>query len=145
LQKLWKRGVVASIAGLALVFLFTVTTAFAGSVNISDQAGVLNQSQIRNAASSLQYPLSIYTVNNFYGSTASFDQRAATHATSNLIVISISTNLQHVSILYGPSVPLSNYDTTNAVRAFISSYQSSGNYTSATVSSIYSLQSSLPR
>src|SRR5213078_645442 len=141
-RKLWRRGVLASITALCLVFFLTIT-AFAGSVSISDQAGVLNASQIRSAASSLRYPLNIYTVNNFSGSTSSFDQRAASHVTNGNIVISISTNLQHVTIQYGRNVPLNNATANNAVSAFISSYKSNHDYTSATTSSIYSLESSL--
>jgi hypothetical protein len=139
-QKLWLRGTLASIAALCLVFLLTATV-LASSVNISDQAGVLNASQIRNAASSLKYPLNVYTVNNFYGSTSSFDQRAAGHVTShNLIVISISTNLGHIYIARGKDVPLNNSDINNAVNAFISSYKGNHDYTPATVSAIYSLE-----
>lgn len=119
--------------------------AFANTVNISDQAGVLDQNQVRNAAASLRYPLTIYTVNNFSGSTSSFDQRAASHVTSsNLIVISISTNLHHMAVVYGKSVPLGNGGADSAKNAFVRTYQSNpGDYTAATVSSIQSLESTL--
>src|SRR5436305_9816412 len=118
-RKLWRQGVLASIAALCLTFLLTVVV-FAGDVGFSDQAGVLNQAQIRNAAGSLRYPLNIYTVNNFTGTTNAFDQRAASHITSNNIVISISTNLQHVSIQYAKNDPLRTSGTDIAVNAFIS-------------------------
>jgi hypothetical protein len=143
LQRLKHKGILASIAALCLVLILTVT-AFAGSITISDQAGVLKQSQVQNAASSLGYPLSIYTVNNFNGTTADFDQRTTSHVTSsNLIVISISTNLRHVAIKGGSATGLTSGGATNAVDAFISSYKSNSNYTDATVSSINSLESTL--
>lgn len=146
-RKLWRQGVLASIAALCLIFLLTVTV-FAGNVNISDQAGILNQSQIRDAASSLQYPLNIYTVSTFTGSKSSFDQRTLSHVTSNLIVISITSNLSstnrgYMAIKSGNNVPLSNTGTDSAVNAFISSYNSSHDYTAATISSINSLRSTL--
>ncbi|HVU68532.1 MAG TPA: hypothetical protein VHD63_15445 [Ktedonobacteraceae bacterium] len=143
-RKLWRRGALASICALAL-FVLLALPAFASSVNISDQAGVLDQGRVRDAASTLRYPLSIYTVNNFNGSTSSFDQRAASHVTSSdLIVISISTNLHHMAVTYGKSVPLGNGGATSAKNAFVNTYQSqSGDYTAATISSIRSLESTL--
>jgi hypothetical protein len=143
-RKLWRRGVLASISALCLFMLFALP-AFASTVSISDQASVLDQSRVRNAASSLVYPLNIYTVNNFSGSTGSFDQRTTSHLTSsNLIVISISTNLHHMAVVYGKSVPLGNGGADSAKNAFISSYQNNpGDYTAATVSSIQSLESTL--
>ncbi|HEY0755401.1 MAG TPA: hypothetical protein VGD98_15695 [Ktedonobacteraceae bacterium] len=143
-RKLWRRGALASISALCLCMLFALP-ALASTVSISDQAGVLDQSRVRNAASSLAYPLNIYTVNNFNGSTSSFDQRTTSHLTSsNLLVISISTNLHHMAVVYGKSVPLGNGGADSAKNAFISSYQSNpGDYTAATVSSIQSLESTL--
>ena len=118
---------------------------FASTVSISDQASVLDQARVRSAASSLGYPLNVYTVNNFSGSTGSFDQRAASHVTSsNLIVISISTNLHHMAVVYGKNVPLGHGGATSAKNAFVSSYQNNpGDYTAATISSIQSLEGTL--
>lgn len=143
-RKLWRRGVLASISAFCL-FLLLALPAFASTVSISDQAGVLDQARVRSAASSLGYPLNIYTVNNFSGSTSSFDQRTASHLTSsNLIVISISTNLHHMAVVYGKSVPLGNGGADSAKNAFVNSYQNNpGDYTAATISSIQSLESTL--
>lgn len=143
-RKLWRQGALASLSALCLFLLLALPT-FASTVSISDQAGVLDQARVRNSASSLGYPLNIYTVNNFSGSTSSFDQRTASHLTSsNLIVISISTNLHHMAVVYGKSVPLGNGGADSAKNAFVSSYKSNpGDYTAATVSSIQSLESSL--
>jgi hypothetical protein len=142
-RRLW-QGVLAGISALCLLLLLALP-AFASTVLISDQAGVLDQARVRNAASSLGYPLNIYTINNFSGSTSSFDQRSASHITStNLIVISISTNLHHMAVVYGKSVPLGNGGADSAKNAFVSSYQNNpGDYTAATISSIQSLESTL--
>jgi hypothetical protein len=143
-RKLWRRGALAGISALCLCMLATLPV-FASTVSISDQAGVLDQARVRSAASSLEYPLNVYTVNNFNGSTDSFDQRTASHVTSsNLIVISISTNLHHMAVVYGKDVPLGNGGATSAKNAFVSSYQNNpGDYTAATLSSIQSLEATL--
>lgn len=142
-QRIWRQVVLASSAALYLVLILTITT-FASDVSISDQAGVLNQSQVRKAASALGYPVSIYTVNGFSGSTQQFDQRAANILGNhkNMIVIAIDTNRRYLVVRSGPDVPLTNTDATNARQAFASSFNG-GDYTAATVSCLNSLKSSL--
>jgi hypothetical protein len=141
-QTLWRRGMLTSIAALSLFLIFT-STALAGSVKISDQAKVLDDDKVRNAASSLQYPLSIYTVDNYDGSTSSFDQRSKKHVTSDSIVISISTNLKRMAINAGKNVPLSEVEADRARKSFTNQYNANGDYTSATISCIDSLRNTL--
>jgi hypothetical protein len=123
-------------------------TALAETVNISDRAGVLDASQIRNAASGLKYPLTIYTMSSYSGSKSSFNQDTAKNTTRNSIVIAITTNLNNTNLGYmyiahGKDVPLSNADGENAVSAFTNSYNSNRSYNTATVNSINSLKNSL--
>jgi hypothetical protein len=114
-----------------------------GMVNIYDQAGVLNQESVRNQAKTLGYPINIYTVNNFTGTTSDFDQQARSHITSlNLIVIAIDTVHHHLTIVGGSKVPLSNSQYNDAINAFRSNYNSGG-YTGATIAAINSLKGSL--
>jgi hypothetical protein len=135
-------SVIASAAALCLLLAMT-TAVLAGTVNISDQAGVLNQSQVQSAASSLPYPINIYTANNFQGRSSDFDQRARSHLTNpNLIVIAIDTVHKHLAIVGGSKVPLSNSQYNEAVQAFKNSFNG-GDYTGATVAAIRSLQNSL--
>ena len=68
-------GLLATISAFCLLLVMT-TAAFANTVNVYDRAGVLDQSRVNSAASALSYPVDIYTVNNFSGSTSSFDQTA---------------------------------------------------------------------
>jgi len=116
------------------------------SVNkIADAAGVLDQNQVRSAGASLPYPVDIYTTQNFSGTSSQLEQRARSHLTSsNLIVIAISTNPNHITIVYGNRVPLSSAKTDAAISSFKQGYQGSGgNLTTATVSALQSLQSAL--
>jgi hypothetical protein len=135
-------SMIASAAALCLLLAVT-TSALAATVNISDQAGVLNQSQVQSVASSLPYPINIYTANNFQGTSSDFDQRTRSHLTNpNLIVIAIDTVHKHLAIVGGSNVPLSSSQYNAAVQAFKNSFNG-GDYTGATVAAIRSLQNSL--
>jgi hypothetical protein len=136
------KGLLALIVSICLLFV-TTTTVLAASVNINDQAKVLDQNKVRSAAQNLPYPVNIYTVNNFTGTSSDFDQQARSHITSpNLIVIAIDTAHHHLTIVGGSKVPLSNSQYNEAINAFRSNY-SSGGYTGATIAAINALQSSL--
>jgi hypothetical protein len=133
-----RTGLFAIIGALCLLCI-TVTVTFANTVNIYDNAGVLNQSQVRSEASSLSYPIAIYTTNSFGGSTSSFDQTAVSKiSNSNLIVIAIDTVHHHLAIVGGRSVSLSNSQYTDARNAFSSNFHSN-DYTTATVAAVRSL------
>jgi hypothetical protein len=135
------KGLLALIVTISLLFV-TTTSILAATVNISDQARVLDQNKVRSAAQNLPYPVNIYTVNSFTGTTSDFDQQARTHITSpNLIVIAIDTVHHHLTIVGGSKVPLSDSQYSDAINAFRSNY-SSGGYTGATIAAIDSLKSS---
>ncbi len=113
------------------------------TVHIRDQAGVLDSNKVQNEAAKLPYPIDIYTVNDFTGTTKEFDQRTSSNITDpRLIVIAIDTVHRHISIRGGTAVPLRNEQYQRAVDAFISAYPRDG-YTGATVVAIRSLQGSL--
>ena len=136
-------GLMAVVAALALL-LVTATVALADTVHIYDAANVLNVSQVQSDASSLPYPIDIYTTKTFNGSTSAFDQRTAGHLTSSrLIVIAIDTVHKHLAIVGGSSVPLSSSQYGSARDAFVNSFQSNQDYTAATIAAIDSLRSSL--
>lgn len=133
-------GLLATISAFCLLLVMT-TAAFANTVNIYDRAGVLDQSRVNSAGSALSYPADIYTVNNFSGSTSSFDQTAkGSINSSNKIVIAIDTVHQHLTIVGGRSVSLSNNQYADARNAFATSFRNDKNYTSATVAALQSLQ-----
>src|SRR6266566_660107 len=138
------RGLLISVAVCSLL-LITTMNAWASVNKIADAASVLDQNQVRSAGASLQYPVDIYTIQNFSGTSSQLEQRTRSHLTSpNLIVIAISTNPNHITVVYGNRVPLSNTKTDGVISSFRQGYQSSGgNFTSATVSALQSLQSAL--
>ena len=135
------KGMVVLIATICLLFA-TTTPVLAATVNISDQARVLDQNRVRSAAQSLPYPVNIYTVNNFTGTSSDFDQQARSRISSpNLIVIAIDTVHHHLTIVGGSKVPLSDSQYNEAINAFRSNY-GSGGYTGATIAAINALESS---
>ncbi|GCE25823.1 hypothetical protein KDA_13070 [Dictyobacter alpinus] len=135
------KGVVATFVALCLIAI-SATAALANSVNIYDNAGVLNRSQVQSAASSLSKPIDIYAVNST-GSSSAFDQTAK-RSIKNADMIVIAFNPNHVSIVGGKNVGLSTSQYKDATNAFTSTIKSSNqNFTSATVAAIDSLRGSL--
>ncbi len=123
--------------------LLTTSPALADSVQIYDNAGVLNVSRVRTEASSLPKPIRIFTVPGYAGSNSAFDQEAKRQITStSTIVIAINTRAHHLAIVGGSKVGLSSNDYSTAVSAF-SSHFNGGDYTGATIAAIDSLKSSL--
>src|SRR5437764_13596981 len=136
-------SVAATVAALC-VLLAVTTSALASTVHVYDNAGVLNASQVQSAAANLPYPIDIYTVNNFNGTKAAFQQQTATHTAgnSNLIVLAVDTKNHYVFVSSGSRVPLSSSQATDAANSFARNF-SNGDYTNATLAAINSLQSSL--
>ncbi len=137
------KGMLAMFAACCLL-LFASVSVFANTVNIYDDANVLNRSQVQSQASALNYPINIYTTNTFTGSSSAFDQKAVSHigGNANLIVLAIDTRNKHVTATGGKNVPLSNAQYQNAAQSFASGYKSGG-YTPATTAAIQSMQNNL--
>jgi serine/threonine protein kinase len=113
------------------------------SVHVYDRANVLQADKVQSEAAKLPYPIDIYTVNDFSGTTTDFNQRTKSQVTSpRLMVIAIDTVHRHVYITGGTSVPLNSEQYQSAATSFVSNFQS-GNYTGATIAAIRSLQNSL--
>lgn len=138
-----RLSLLAAVAALCLLFATSLTT-LADTVRLSDEAGVLNASQIKSEGSKLTYPLDVYTTNIFNGTAAGFVQRTiVSHLTSNrLIVIAIDTTHRFLAIVGGSSVPLSKTQYTTAGTAFKNNINGN-DYTGATIAAIKSLESSL--
>ena len=138
-----RLSLLATIAALCLLFATSLST-LADTVRISDQANVLNASQIKSEGSKLTYPLDVYTTNIYNGTATVFVQRTiSAHLTSNrLIVIAIDTVHRFLAIVGGSSVSLSKTQYTTAGTAFKNNINGS-DYTSATIAAIKSLESSL--
>ena len=127
-----------------LLFLSITTQVFANTVHISDQANVLNANQIQNAASTLNYPINIYTTSTFNGTELAFDQQADAKITStSLIVVAIDTIHRYLRIAGGTQVPLQTYQYNDAISAFRTDFNTGAGYTNATIAALQSLQNSL--
>ena len=140
-----RKGLIAAVAALCL--LLTVTaTALANTARVFDNAHILDVNQVQSAASSLKYRVDIYTTDQsqFSGTKNQFDTRTMdkVRGNSDLIVMAISKNLQHMYIAYGTAVPLSGGSVDSAVTAFKNGYNSGG-YTQATINSLQSLRSAV--
>jgi hypothetical protein len=134
-------GMLIVVMGLLLV---TTVSTFAATVNIYDNARVLN-SQVQSEAQSLSYPMDIYTITNYTAPNSSFDQAARAKINrNNVIVMAINTtpNHQHVYITGGKQVPITSSDYTNAANTFANTFKSGG-YNGAAISAIDSLRDSL--
>lgn len=130
---------------IAFLLLLTMTTGvFANTVNISDQANVLNTSQVQSVASQLNYPVNIYTTSTFTGSQQAFNAQVdAKIAQKTLIIIAIDTVHHYLRVAGGTTIPLKQYQYDNAFSAFKSNFSSGAGYTNSTIAALQSLQSSL--
>jgi hypothetical protein len=142
----WRnKGLLAAVLASCLL-LFAMGSAFASNVYISDQANVLNKSQVQSAASALSYPINIYTVNNFSGNFDAFSKQSASQIkNSNLLVMAIDTVNHYIVIDGGKNVPLTRNQYNGAVQSFKNSYGngSKGDYTAATDAALQTLQTAL--
>ena len=82
LARRFGRGLLATGIACCLMMMLTVA-AFAATVHVYDQAGVLNASQVQSAAQSLPNPMDIYTTNTYNGNSSSFVQQTRSHVTSS--------------------------------------------------------------
>lgn len=141
---LWLRRGILSVIAVFCMVLISACGGGSNTVHIYDNAGVLNQSQVQNEASTLPGSIDIYTVNNFTGSKAQFDQttRNKLGNNPNLIVVAIDTVHHHLAIVRGSNVSLSSSQIQSAISAFANNY-GNGDYTGATIASLDSMRNSL--
>jgi uncharacterized membrane protein YgcG len=134
------------VFGAALMLLvITSVGVFADSVNIVDNAHVLDVAQVTQDAFQLPNPVNIYTTSTFAGTTAAFDEATTKYIgpnDSNLIVINIDTARRHLAIVGGAQVPLSNDQYASAIQTFKDNVNN-GDYTGATVAALQSLNTAL--
>jgi hypothetical protein len=136
-----RLSLVALGASLALLLVTQVST-FAASVNVYDNAQVLNSGQVRREASRLQYPMDVYTTDVFTGSSSNFGQEVDGRLRNNSIILGVDTINRYVWV-NGEGVPLSRSQYQDAANSFANEYKNTNNYTSATSSAVRSLQGSL--
>ncbi len=141
----WRSGGFKSLLAILATFcllVFATTSALAATVNISDDARVLDKSRVQSAAAAMGYPVDIFTTNTFNGTNSDFQQRARGHLNKSNIVMAIDTQHKYLYITGGSNVPVREGQYTDAINAFKSSF-GNGDYTGATVAALQSLQTAI--
>jgi len=123
------------------------STIQAASVRIDDRARVLDVAQVRDAASKLSQPVYVSTISTFDGSKSEFIQSVQRTITDQkMIAIGISVEQRYLAIVAGTQADVNADQTSKARQAFSQAYGenagANGNYTTATLAALQSLQSS---
>src|SRR2546421_4107593 len=137
------RSIFACLALLTVCALFLLTTinVQASTVTINDQAGVLDAGRVQTDAAQVPDPMLIYTTKTFTGDQDALNQSTREQLPDqDSIAIGIDTVHRHLSIQAGTNVQLSDSQASDAVSAFQSNYDNGGDYTSATIAAIDSIQ-----
>ena len=137
------RALLITFSLLCMLFMVSTSNAYANSVTINDQSGVLNSSKVRSDATHLPVSVLIYTTRTFTGDQAALDTDARNHLSgTNTVDIAIDTVQRHLSIQSGSQVKLSDGQASNAVDAFKNSFNN-GDYTGATIAAVDSIHDAL--
>ncbi len=137
------------LIGISSILLpLGINTVQAASVQIKDDARVLDVDQVHNTASKLSHPVSISTVRTFNGPKSDFVRSMEQALTDqNAIAIGISVEQRYLAIVAGKQVNLNAEQIAQARQEFAQAYGSNaganGNYTAATLTALKSLQTSL--
>ncbi|MGH3794125.1 MAG: hypothetical protein ACRDSP_04485 [Pseudonocardiaceae bacterium] len=142
----WLR-LTAPIAALVAVLILAVP-AWAGTVQIQDDAHVLDVTKVQNDAATLPVGLYIWTTTQDAASKSTFDTDVRNKVSATFpIVIGINTQAQHVSIQIGSRAGLSRNAALSAESRAVSSFtgimRGSHDYTTADTSAIDSVRTSL--
>ena len=138
-----RHSIVTCLALLTVCALLLLTTVnvLASTVTINDQAGVLDAGRVQADAAKLPDPMLIYTTKTFTGDQDALNQSTREQLPDqDSIAIGIDTVHRHLSIQAGTNVQLSDSQASDAVSAFQSNYDNGGDYTSATIAAIDSIQ-----
>lgn len=138
---------IALIAALTAVFALAVP-AWASTVQIQDDARVLDATRVQNAAAELPVGIYLWTTTQDAANKSVFDTDVRNKVGPTFpIAMGINTQAQHVSIQIGSRAGLAQSAAVaaerRAVDSFVSTMRGSHDYTAATLSSIDSLRSSL--
>ena len=142
-------GMLMLLIGISSILLpLGINTVQAASVQIKDDARVLDVDQVHSTASKLSHPVSISTTPTFNGPKSDFVRSTEQALTDqNAIAIGISVEQRYLVIVAGKQVSLNAEQIAQARQAFAQAYGSNaganGNYTAATLTALQSLQSSL--
>ncbi|MGH3685901.1 MAG: hypothetical protein ACRDQY_11950 [Pseudonocardiaceae bacterium] len=144
------RGWLRTIAPLvALVAVLSVAApAWAGTVQIQDDARVLNATIVQSDAATLPVGVYIWTTTQDATSKPTFDTDVSNKISATFpVVIGINTQARHESIQIGPRAGLSQSAAVSAAssanKAFVGTMRTSNDYTAAVSSALDNLRTSL--
>jgi hypothetical protein len=137
-------GALASGFTVLAVLLVAAGPAQAAAVSIHDDSHVLNVTQVQNAAATLPDPVEIYTTTKYADDKAAFDREAQAKVTApTIVVIAVNTQSRHLAIRSGATSRVTQQAAGTATQAFIDSYHSSPDYTTAIVAALGSIRGAI--
>jgi tetrahydromethanopterin S-methyltransferase subunit F len=147
-SRLARRGLWAAIPVAVCTALVLAVPAAASTVQIDDQAGVLNVTNVQNEAASLPVPIYIWTTTQDAANESAFDNDVREKVSSEFpIVLGINTTAHHETLHMG-SVTGFTQDSARAAEssansAFDGVMRSRNDYSGAVLAAVTSLRSSL--
>lgn len=138
-------GLTVPIAAVTAV-LITAAPAWAGTVQIQDDAHVLNATAVQNDAATLPVGVYIWATTQDADSTSAFDTDVRNKVTATFpVVIGINTQSRHETIQIGSRAGLSQSAAraaeSSANSAFLSTIRGSHDYTAAVTAAVDNLRS----
>ncbi|HZS22878.1 MAG TPA: hypothetical protein VFA63_18060 [Pseudonocardiaceae bacterium] len=144
-----KHAVRLTVPVAALVTVLTVgAPAWASTVQIQDDAHVLNATVVQNDAATLPVGVYIWATTQDAASKSTFDTDVRNKVSSTFpIVVGINTQSRHETIQIGAQAGISQNAAlaaeSNANRAFVTTMHNSQDYTAAVTAALDNLRTSL--
>lgn len=147
-ESLHSRSWFAALIVALMATLFVAVPAWAGTVQIQDDAHVLDATRVQNAAATLPVGIYIWTTTQDAANKSTFDSDVRNKVDATFpIAMGVNSQAQHVSIQIGRRAGLSQSAAvaaeSQAVTAFVATMRSSHDYTAAAVSATGSLRGNL--
>jgi hypothetical protein len=143
-----RRRFMLAVPAAAFAALLLVAPANASTVDIQDEANILNATTVQNEAAALPVPILIWTSTQDATNRSAFDSAVQAKVTSSFpVVLGINPQSHHELIRIGSRAGLSqsaaNAAAGSANSAFDNTMKSANNYSSAVNAALTSLNSSL--
>ena len=143
-----RRRFMLAVPAAAAAVLLLVAPASASTVDIQDDANVLNATTVQNEAATLPVPIQIWTTTQDAANKSTFGNDVRAKVTSAFpVVLGINTQAHHETLQIGSAAGLSQNAAIAAEQsansAFDNTMKSANNYTTAVTSALTSLNSSL--
>jgi cobalamin biosynthesis Mg chelatase CobN len=141
---LWMTAPLAALASVLIV----ASPACAGTVQVQDDARVLNATTVQHDAATLPVGVYIWTTTQDAASKPAFNTAVRNKISVTFpVVIGVNTQARHESIQIGPRAGLSQSAAVSAAssanKAFVATMRNSNDYTAAVTSALDSLRTSL--